>query len=352
MRERRATITDVARQAQVSRATASRVLGGYGYASDAVREKVHRAASQLGYTPSQTARAMRTGRSKLIGFVCTDITDGLFAGALGGICAVAESYGYQVLVFNSMDRLDLEIAGVDALVSQGAEGIIVSPVLVSQSGHLLKLADALPLVCLDRQVEKLPSVVSDDVYAASLAAEKIALKGHARIGFVTSVQVEEPISLTTGGDGLQVQGERRPSVQRARGFVSGLAKAGLAPTEEDFCLVDHRRGDGLDRVTQWFSRNEDVTAVVAGDSYQARIVYEALRNLGVRIPDDISLIVFSDADWPEMVSPALDRISLRARGMGSEAARSLLALLSSGSTSDLVTLDVDYHEGNSLRNLT
>lgn len=269
MRERRATITDVARQAQVSRATASRVLGGYGYASDAVREKVHRAASQLGYTPSQTARAMRTGRSKLIGFVCTDITDGLFAGALGGICAVAESFGYQVLVFNSMDRLDLEIAGVDALVSQGVEGIIVSPVLVSQSGHLLKLADALPLVCLDRQVEKLPSVVSDDVYAASLAAEKIALKGHARIGFVTSVQVEEPISLTAGGDGLQVQGERRPSVQRARGFVSGLAKAGLAPTEEDFCLVDHRRGDGLDRVTQWLSRNEDVTAVVAGDSYQA-----------------------------------------------------------------------------------
>ncbi|MCQ9368775.1 LacI family transcriptional regulator [Brevibacterium sp. 50QC2O2] len=337
------TLKDVAAAAGVSRASAARVLGDYGYASDTVRNAVLRAAEELEYAPSKLARAMRNGRTQLLGFICADISDGLFSQALAGICRVAEPAGYQVVVFTSSDQLGVERDGVSALLSHGVEGLIVSPVIVEERSHL---ADAtVPVVYLDRAPEDVSGVVSDNVGAGSLAAQLLVNAGHRRIGMTAAVQTEEPIVVTPGevhrggGAELSVHGADRPSVLRVRGFVKTLQEKGVRVEEDDLLLSPHRSPDAQDRLTAWLRGRRDLTAIAAVDSYQARSLYRAVGELGMCVPEDLSIVVFSDDDWVEFTRVPLTTIQLDGVEMGARAAEKLLAALSEEKTTD-ATVDV------------
>src|SRR5579871_2600737 len=104
-RPRRPTVADVARRAEVSVATAARALGGYGYVSEETRERVEAVARELGYSPNVVARSMRSGSTRSIGFVGSDIADPYFAEAMRGICDVAHREGYETILTNSDERL-------------------------------------------------------------------------------------------------------------------------------------------------------------------------------------------------------------------------------------------------------
>lgn len=343
------TIKDVAHAAGVSRATAARALGDYGYSSGAVRDAVVKAAADLGYAPSRMAKAMRNGRSQLIGYVSADITDGLFSEALGGICRIAEPAGYQVVVFNSTDSLDDEIDGITTLLSHGVEGLIVSPVIVSHCEHLAEAARSVPLVCLDRAPTGLPSVVSDNEGAGRQAALRLLRDGHRKIGLVVSVQAEEPIELEIGDTETAVLGADRPSVLRVRGFVENMQESGEIIDPLRICLNPHRAVNTFELVSSWLDRNPEVTAVVAADSYQARHLYLALQKRGRVVPSEMSLLVFSDDEWTQFVSPAIDTIRLDGAEMGAKAARVLLGGISNRRGESVVeTIPTIYRQGGSI----
>lgn len=349
MKRSNVTIKEVAIAAGVSRATAARVLGDYGYSSGTVRDSVLKAAAGLGYAPSRIAKTMRNGRSQLIGFVSADITDGLFSEALGGICRVAEPAGYQVVVFDSVDRFDDEEDGINTLLSHGVDGLIVSPVLVSHYEHLADAVESVPLVCLDRVPAGFPGVVSDNEGAARRAASLLYAKGHRQIGLVASVQAEEPINLDVFSHGLRVSGAERPSTLRVRGFVEQMLEFGLALDKPQICLNPHRADDSFDLVMKWLDCHPELTALIAADSYQARHLYQALRQRGTTIPDEISVLVFSDDEWTGFVSPTIDTISLDGADMGARAATALLEKISGGTQiGGLETIAAVYHSGGSV----
>ena len=349
MKRNNVTIKDVARAAGVSRATAARALGDYGYSSGAVRDSVLKAATDLGYAPSRMAKAMRNGRSQLVGFVSADITNGLFSEALGGICRVAEPAGYQVVVFDSMDRFDGETDGINTLLSHGVEGLIVSPVLVSHYEHLAEAVESVPIVCLDRVPLGFPGVVSDNESAARRAASVLYEKGHRQMGLVASVQTEEPIKIDTFSNGLRVAGAERPSTLRVRGFVEQMQELGLSLDESQICLNPHRADDTFEHVMTWLDCHPELTALIAADSYQARHLYQALKKRGVAIPEEISLLVFSDDEWTGFVSPTVDTISLDGADMGARAATALLEKIH-GNKQDtkLETIATIYRSGGSI----
>ncbi len=329
MKRRGATITDVAAHAKVSRATAARVLGNYGYASEKVRDAVLASARQLGYEPSRIAKTMRNGKSQLLGFVCADISDGLFSEALGGICSVADDEGYQVVVFNSADRLIDEREGVRALLSHGVDGLIVSPVILSQSDHLFAAARNVPLVCLDRGLDGLSAAVSDNREAARRAVESLIRQGHRDIALFLSMQAEEPIGVELVHGVVVVHGPERPATLRALGYLDAMAEVG-GPVDADRLVLSEHRKASPEETRRWLVNHPEVTAVVAADSYQAPIVFRALRDAALSVPGDLSLVCFSDAEWTELVSPRLETVTLDGFEMGAKAASALLRHISDG----------------------
>lgn len=329
MKRRGATITDVAARAGVSRATAARVLGDYGYASGKVRDAVLTSASELGYEPSRIAKTMRNGKSQLLGFVCADISDGLFSQALSGICSVADEEGYQVVVFNSADGLTEEREGVKALLSHGVDGLIVSPVILSQSDHLFTAAQNVPLVCLDRGLDGLSSVVSDNRAAARRAVENLLRYGHRDIALFLSMQGEEPIAVQSVDGVVTVHGPERPSTLRALGYLDAMTEVG-GPVDADRLVLCEHRTSSSEEARRWLVDHPEVTAVIAADSYQAPIVFRAVRDAGISVPGDLSLICFSDAEWADLVSPRLETVTLDGFEMGARAASALLRHISGG----------------------
>ena len=130
------TVADVARAAGVSKATAARVLGGYGTVSDKVREKVLAVAKSLDYRPNELARSMTTGRSGAIGVVVGDIENPFFSAAVRGITDVARAAGFTVILANSGEDIAAERDAIRTLMARRVDGLIVTPSRSREIDHL------------------------------------------------------------------------------------------------------------------------------------------------------------------------------------------------------------------------
>src|ERR671921_2730240 len=134
--KRSVTVQDVAQRAGVSKATAARVLGGYGVASAAVKAKVLAASKELGYQPNELARSISTGRSGTIGVVVGDIENPYFGLAVRGISDAASVAGFDVILANSGEELKKEQDAVRVLTGKRVDGLIVTPARNSETRHL------------------------------------------------------------------------------------------------------------------------------------------------------------------------------------------------------------------------
>ena len=223
-RKRLITVQDVAREAGVSKATAARVLGGYGPTSPTVREKVLAAAQRLGYQANELARSMTTGRSGTIGVIVGDVENPYFGQAVRGISDVATAAGFDVILANSGEDLEKERAAVRVFLGKRVDGLIITPARIADSEHLEEVQQSgRPLVLLDRYIPSLDvdTVITDDRAAASAATRILLAAGHRRIGYVSATDCDEPaykgphqIHLSTVLD-------------RIEGFLDAATKAGI-----------------------------------------------------------------------------------------------------------------------------
>ena len=191
--KRPVTVADVATTAKVSKASAARVLGGYGIVSDKIREKVTTAAAALGYRPNELARSMTTGRSGTIGVIVGDIENVFFGLAVRGISDVARNAGFNVIIANSGEELSAEKSAINLLIGRRVDGLIVAPADRRELDHL---SDAIrvgvPLVLFDRTIPALQvdSVVSPDREAAMTATRHLQNFGHRHIAYITAREGE------------------------------------------------------------------------------------------------------------------------------------------------------------------
>ena len=172
-RTKNVTIIEVAQLAGVSTATAGRVLGGYGYSSEPIREKVREAAEKLGYRPNLLARGLITGKTQTIGVVAGDMESPFYASVLRGIADVARSRGFGIVVTNSDEILQREREAVQLLTEKQVDGMIVTPSDLQTAQHLREIVAAgCPIVQIDRLVHGLEAdaVTVDNVQGARRAS--------------------------------------------------------------------------------------------------------------------------------------------------------------------------------------
>lgn len=303
-----ATIPDVARSAGVSTATAARALGGYGSVSQATRDRVAAVATELGYRANSLARSMITGSTHTLGVVLADIENPFFYRALRGITDTARGHGYDVLLTNTDEDLEAERKALAVLAERRVDGLILCPAEPEDQAHLSGLmGSGIPIVLLDRQVRGLgaDSVGIHNRTAGAVATQHLIDLGHRRIAILTG----GPPSV---GERLRRPGmkgvERIPVTTlgaRAAGYRDALLRAGLELRPAYLSAGGFRREDAARATTELMSLPEPPTALLAFDSILALGALQALRSMGLRCPQDVSLLGFDDAEWAEVVSPPL-----------------------------------------------
>jgi LacI family transcriptional regulator len=320
------TIPDVARKAGVSTATAARALGGYGAVSESAREAVLRAAEELGYRRNDLARAMITGRTHTLGLVIADIENPFFARAARGVSDAARAAGYEVVLTNTDEDPDVERSSVRVLLSRRVDGLIVAPTSPA-ADHLAAAAESgCPVVLLDRRLDGFAAdtVLVDNVAAARGVVERLLAAGHSRIAMVTggsrpAERRNRSMSISTGDD-------------RVDGYVAALAHAGTARPETYLRTGAHTPELACRLMTELIALPDRPTAVFASDSRVALGVLKAIREAGLEVPREISMVGFDDADWTSVVNPPISVVAQPTYELGRRAAEMLIARLSGDET--------------------
>lgn len=323
-RTREVTVADVAREARVGKATAARALGGYGAVSDAARSRVLAAAQTLGYRPNELARSMTTGRSHTIGVVVGDIENPYFGVATRGISDTAKAAGYDVVLVNTGEDVQAEIDAVRVLLDKRVDGLIVAPSTSWDTAHLTEVTDSgRPLVLLDRRLDDLgvDVVQADMVPAAHECTRHLIEAGHERIGYISTA--EEPAGGYHFGAALQAS----PVADRLAGMATAFDEAGL-PRRDEFVRLGAHTEEDVRRFTQELLTGPNrVTALIASDSVVGVGVMTAVRELGLRVPTDVSFVMFDDLPWTTLTDPPITVVAQPTFEIGTAAASMLLGRL-------------------------
>jgi LacI family transcriptional regulator len=315
-RRRDVTVADVAKEAHVSKAQAARALGGYGAVSDDVRERVMAAAEELSYRPNELARTMNTGRSHTIGVVVGDIENPHFGLAMRGISDTAKSAGFDVILINTGEDITAEIDAVRVLLDKRVDGLIVAPVSSPENQHLRRVSESgRPLVLFDRKVAGINvDVVAADMTAVARESTNYLIKaGHKRIAFISTLRSDEPYR-----HGTAITSS--PIAERLDGMSLAFEEAGL-PFLEDMVQLNAGDSSSIARITRKLVHGPSAaTAIVASDGLIALGVVEAIQEMGMIIPRDISFLMYDDFSWTRLTAPPLSVIAQPVYDMGAAAA--------------------------------
>ncbi|GLS19821.1 LacI family transcriptional regulator [Labrys miyagiensis] len=346
---RPARLIDVARLAKVSRATAARALGGYGFVGNETRERVTAAAQKLNYRLNEVARAMRAGKTLAIGVVIADISNSFFAAAARAIIDTCAEHGYQALIINTDDDIAREIEAVRVLAEKRVDGLIVVPSSPDHNDHLRRVGElSSRLVLLDRRITDMPAstVTTDDRSGARDAVELFIARGHTRIGLLVST-----VAVRSHGTTLP-----RRAVSTVRDRVAGareaLREAGL---ELPNAWVRYTRND-LPTVTQAalsiLGMEPRPTAILATCEEMAVGAMAACRELGLTIGKDIALISFDESPWSRVLTPAISVVQRPIYEMGRAAVTTLVRQIRGGVAPQAIELPTVLVDRESVFDLT
>lgn len=340
------TISEVAAAAGVGRATAARTLGGYGYVSAEMRERVLEAAERLDYRTNQLARSISTGVSHTIGVVIADISNPFFGGVVLGISEVARARGYDALVLSTYERLEDEVDAVGVLVNKRVDGIILASAALDQDAteHIESARNqGIPVVLIDRLIPgvTLDAAVIDNRAAARQAVDALIEHGHERIGFIWGPRIDERPRLRrelTHGAAFDLWTDR----ERLMGYLDALDDSGLRVDAELVMVGPKTEQRAYAEVSRMLAFEDPPTAFFCTETEALTGTMHALRNAGLRIPRDASIIGFDDSSWAEVMEPPLTMIEQPMRELGAAAAGTLLKLIEGEDESPLVA-QLDAH---------
>lgn len=305
------TIVDVAKEADVSYATVSRVINNGDHVRPEKRERVLKAMAKLGFSINQQARSLRGGRSNTIGLLVRDLGTGYVGELVRGIDAELDQAGYDLMLHTTHRRKSKEAAYVATLMRGLADGLLLilprDPAAYMETLRQRRF----PFVLIDHQGidNKGPAVGAANRLGGLEATRHLIQLGHRRIGFVTG------------------HPEMGCSQDRLAGYTTALTEAGLGVDPDLIREGDFHQPRGYSAAVELLALPDPPTAIFASNDVSAFGVMEAVRDHGKRIPDDVSIMGFDDIPQAGQVHPPLTTVRQPLEQMGRTAAQMLLELL-------------------------
>ncbi|GIV80646.1 MAG: LacI family transcriptional regulator [Litorilinea sp.] len=314
VRPRRPTQADVARLAGVSQALVSYVLNDAAHVSipPETRQRILDAVAELGYVPNTAARSLRTSRTFTIASIIPDITNPFYPAFERGIQDVAEPHGYDLIVYNTDGRREKEQKALRSISQARADGIIGVFFHVTARELFPLLEMGIPVVRLEATFKPPGAYPLDNLCVNNVAAARAAVtylidQGHRRI------------AMLTWGEG--------PGDARVSGYREALAAHGLPAQEEWIRICPFTEEGGYTGMQELLRLAMPPTAVFAANDIMALGALMALRETGLRVPQDVAVMGFDDIPTARLVSPALTTVSQFQRELGRRAAEMLLERL-------------------------
>lgn len=303
-------IKEIAKRARVSLGTVSHVLNNSATVREPIRNRVLEAVQALGYRPNQLARGLRRVQTSMIGMIIPDITNPFFPAVVRGAEDVAFSNGFRLILCNSDNHHSKELAHLNELRTFLPAGLIVIP---SNFSDLTAQAEVYRqtgtgVVCIDRLPTQWSgdSVTADNEQGAYKATRYLIQLGHTILATITG-----PLHLTNAKD-------------RLSGFKRALRGAKLKIAPEYIQESTFDKPGGYSKTVTLLKLIPRPTAIFAGNDMIALGCLLAIREAGLRCPEDVSLIGFDDLDLGETTNPALSSVSQSGYQLGATAANLLV----------------------------
>lgn len=299
------TIKDVAQEASVSVASVSRVLNGTASVSPWIREKVLAAVEKLHYVPNKHAQVLKKQRTEVIGVLIPDISNDFFSKVVRGIEKVAYCRGFSVLIGDTENTLEKENKYIDVFLRERVDGVILISVVSNNEKIKRLLENRIPVIAVDRLIEGLsiPAVVVDN-YKAGYNLTKYLIKlGYQRIGFIRGP-----------GRGFTASG-------RYKGFLRAMEEEGLGVDKRYIKQGSYTLKGGYQAMKQLLKSNDGdlPEAVIAANDLMAIGAIKALKEKGLRIPEDVGIAGFGNISLASLVTPRLTTVNIPGYRMGYEA---------------------------------
>ncbi|MEK4719413.1 HTH-type transcriptional repressor CytR [Bacillus sp. MB95] len=321
------TIYDVAKLSGLSKTTVSRVINNHSYVSEEKKNRVLKAMKELNYTPNPSARKLRGQVTTTIGVIVPRIINPFFSYLVDSIEQVAYKKGYHVLIFQSNEDKEKELAFLNLLKTKQVDGIIMTS--IENDWSLIEpFTEYGPIVLCNEYVNNanVPIVRLNQYKGAYIGVKHLLEKGHRKIGYCT------------GG----LFAEEGKDKDRNQGYQKALQEAGIQPDPKWIFVNQHSIEDGKQVVKKILSMEDRPTAIFTGsDEIAGGMMIEA-KESGLSIPNDLAIIGFDDQPLAQMLDPKLTTIRQPINQMGIKAMEILIDMLNdSESTVETFELPIE-----------
>lgn len=317
------TIYDVAREANVSMATVSRVVNGNPNVKPATRKKVLEVISRLGYRPNAVARGLASKKTTTVGVIIPDISSTVFSELARGIEDIATMYKYNIILSNSDQNKDKELHLLNTMLGKQVDGIVFMGGNITEE-HVEEFEKSPVPIVLAGSIEttgKIPSVNIDYEQAVFDAITTFIEKGHKEIGFVVG-PLHEPINYEN----------------KMNGYKRALQEAGIEYREDFVVEGDYTYDSGIEAFEKYLELDKKPSAIFVGSDEMALGVIHGAEDKGYNVPNDFEVISSDNTRLVLMVRPQLTTVVQPLYDIGAVSMRLLTKLMNKEKVSELTVI--------------
>ncbi|PLS17341.1 LacI family transcriptional regulator [Bacillus sp. M6-12] len=309
------TIDDVAEKAGVSKTTVSRILNGnFGHNKAETREKVLQVIKELDYQPNALAKGLKQMKTNTIGIVLSNLKNPFWIRVLEGVEDVCHRNGYSLMICNSNENAKLEEDHIKGLRQRQVDGTIVNATLKNKNLYGALLEKDYPIVSINRDIFDLPidMVLMNNISGAKQGVEHLIDQGKRSI--LLMVYPVEGVS---------------PRLHRIDGYKQALERKGIPVYEDDIVIVSEGKGKAREKVKEILSGTKHYDAIFSTNNLMTLEILEGIKQIGLRVPNDIALLGYDETVWSMHIEPPLTTVKQPAYEMGEIAAKRLIKLIES-----------------------
>ncbi|WP_328285136.1 LacI family DNA-binding transcriptional regulator [Paenibacillus alkaliterrae] len=310
------TIGDVAKKANVSKTTVSRILNeNYAHTTAETREKVLMAIKELEYRPNALAKGLKSMRTNVIGIMLSNLKNPFWSTVLEGVEDTCRELGYNLMICNSNENPEMEEEFIKEFQMRQVDGVIINPTCKNPDLYDKLIDQNYPMVIVNRRIqnENAYGVVVDNVKGAYIAVNHLLKYGRKRVA----------VSLF-----------KNPFVSTWKERLEGYKKAFLANgfTEADYIIMELEEGkDQKEYIKRFLRKHPDIDAIFSTNTMVTLEVIGAIKDMNLKIPEQIAIVSYDETIWSKYLDPPLTTIRQPGYQMGQRAAQSLIDLFQSKS---------------------